>query len=361
MVARLNHAGGAVITTITANINATDLSISIASATGWPTGGVNGEFYVTIDPDLPGEERVLVASRSGTTLTVASTPKRGVDGTTAATHTSGAKIIHSFSGQEADDANNHQATTTLDDHTQYMKTDGTRHDLTARHSAGSVVPTAVPVATGTALAEGSGTNAARANHVHTIGVASINTANMFAAGVVDAAAIGADQVGTSEIAPVSVTSAELADDAVIAGKIADVAIDGLALFTAAVKPAFISTSAPGSPTTDQLWYDATNNALNTWDGTRWQSLASLANFIQIHGQGSASFVAEAVKEVTVTYGVTFAATPRIFAVCRGVATSGIASVAVNADTVTNFVAKVWAGSAITGTITFNWMAIGTLA
>jgi len=246
-----DYAGGAVDTTITAGINATDLSISIASATGWPSGGAAGPFFVIVDYDVAGKEKIEVASRTGTTLTIASVGKRGVDGTSAAAHSSGAKIRHCFTAQDADEANRHLADPTLDHHTQYMKADGTRHDLTARHTAGTVVPTAVPgaiapddsaaegvagtlarsdhrhsivaavagtispddtaaegvatsfarsdhrhaitagtpVAVGTALAEGAGTGFARDNHVHTVGSGAINNSNMFAAGVVDLAAL----------------------------------------------------------------------------------------------------------------------------------------------------------------------------
>lgn len=246
-----DYAGGAVETTITAGINATDLSIPLVSATGWPSGGANGPFFVIVDYDVAGKEKIEVASRTGTTLTVASVGKRGIDGTSAGVHASGAKIRHCYTAQDADEANRHAVDTALDHHTQYMRTDGTRHDLTARHSAGTVVPTAVagtilpddiaaegaastlarsdhkhaitaavvgtispddtaaegvatsfarsdhrhaitagtPVAVGTALAEGAGTGFARDNHVHTVGVGSINNANMFAAGVVDVAAL----------------------------------------------------------------------------------------------------------------------------------------------------------------------------
>src|SRR5688500_348316 len=180
-MARRDYSGGAVSTVLSADITNASLSITIDSATGWPTGGVNGEFFITIDPGLPNEERILVASRSGTTLTVANVSKRGVDDTAAVGHTGGQAIVqHTFSATDADEANRHLNDTTIDEHTQYMRADGVRHDTTARHSAGTVVPTGVPVATGTALAEGSGTQLARFNHVHTIGVGSIDNTNKFA-------------------------------------------------------------------------------------------------------------------------------------------------------------------------------------
>lgn len=101
---RRAYAGGAVSTTTTGAINSTDLSVTIASATGWPSGA--NEFFATLERGGANEERVL-CTRSGTTLTFASTAKRGVDGTTAASHASGVAIEHTFSGVDADEANEH--------------------------------------------------------------------------------------------------------------------------------------------------------------------------------------------------------------------------------------------------------------
>lgn len=61
------------------------------------------------------------------------------------------------------------------------------------------IAAAVPVAVGTTLAEGTGTSFARADHVHELGTGSIDTANQFAAGIVDAAALGSNSVQASEI------------------------------------------------------------------------------------------------------------------------------------------------------------------
>ena len=216
---RREFKGAAKPTRLNANILAADTSFDINSVSGWPSGGVNGPFNLTLDPDTAQEEHVTVTTRTGNTC---STVARGQDGTSAANHNVGADgtVIHGWFGQDADDVNAHIYLTARDDHTQYMKADGTRHDLTARHSAGTVVPTAVagtsvvgatategtgtnaaraththalptaaPVATGTALSVGSGGLFVHSNHVHTIGAGSINNSNMFAADVVNAAAV----------------------------------------------------------------------------------------------------------------------------------------------------------------------------
>lgn len=252
-MARRDYAGGAVETTITSGISPTSLTIDIASATGWPTGGANGKFFVTIDAGIAVEEKVLVASRTGTVLTIASTADRGVDDTSAAAHNANATIIHSISALDIDEANAHINDATTDTHTQYMKADGTRHDLTARHAAGSVVPTAAPIQLvhGVAAAEGSGITLARASHVH-----SLLTGTPGATGTVNAEgtspgiprldhthAIGSGSVdnttlevsgGIVGVKNLGITTGKLANDAVTADKLADGAIDASAKMAAGV-------------------------------------------------------------------------------------------------------------------------------
>ena len=99
--ARRDFAGGAAETTLNGSITDTSTSISITASTGWPSGSA-GKFYAVIDPGLSTEEKVLVTSRSGTTL---STVSRGQDGTTAVAHSSGATIRHCVSAVDFDEAN----------------------------------------------------------------------------------------------------------------------------------------------------------------------------------------------------------------------------------------------------------------
>lgn len=260
-MARREYKGAAVPTRLSGSIGAADTSAGINASAGWPAGGAAGPFVTILDPGQPTEEHILVTSRTGTTL---NSITRGWDDTVAVPHAVGAdgSVIHGYSAVDANEANRHINDTTIDEHTQYMHQGGARHDLTARHSAGSVVPTAAPVAVGTVLNEGSGVNAARANHVHVIGTGAINLANMFAAGVVDAAAIGAGAVGSSE----------LAADSVIAGKIANGAIDALADFATGIRPYYTQVADPGAVGSGIMWFDLTNrqikfrNAANTgWE------------------------------------------------------------------------------------------------
>jgi hypothetical protein len=98
---RYEHTGNAVATTLATSITAGTASIGIVASTGWPSGSV-GPFWATIDRGTASEEKILVLSRTGTTLTVSS---RGADGTTATSHASGASIEHTISATEVDDAN----------------------------------------------------------------------------------------------------------------------------------------------------------------------------------------------------------------------------------------------------------------
>ena len=96
---RRQYAGAAASTTITAGINTTDTTCTLAATTGWPsTGGV--PFYVVIDPGTSAEEKCS-ATISGSTLTLT----RAQDDTSASSHSSGATIYPVFTANDADEAN----------------------------------------------------------------------------------------------------------------------------------------------------------------------------------------------------------------------------------------------------------------
>jgi microcystin-dependent protein len=100
---RRTYAGAAVETTLATGMDSDDTSIVVSSTTGW----ASGSFYVVIDPGTASEEKVLIASRAGSTLTVLS---RGVDGTTAKSHSEGAVIYPVATAVDFDEANELTAT-----------------------------------------------------------------------------------------------------------------------------------------------------------------------------------------------------------------------------------------------------------
>lgn len=89
--------------TLAAGISATDTALSLSDGSTFPDGS-GGPFCVTVDLGNAGEEKVKIASRTGNTLTVASSG-RGYDGTTAAVHAAGVKVVHTISAVDLDEAN----------------------------------------------------------------------------------------------------------------------------------------------------------------------------------------------------------------------------------------------------------------
>src|SRR5258708_3739087 len=107
--------GNAVKATLTSSITASDASLVLSSVSGWPTGAAH-PFVITIARGQADEEKVLVGSRTGSTLNVS---QRGFDGTTAVAHTAGVDVEHTISAVVIGEANAHVNDPTRDDHSQY--------------------------------------------------------------------------------------------------------------------------------------------------------------------------------------------------------------------------------------------------
>jgi hypothetical protein len=100
--ARRSYAGAAPACTLTNAITSGDTSALLTGdVTNW-NNTAGGSFFMVIDPGLSTEEKVLVGSRSGSSL---SSITRGVDGTTAASHNAGATCYPVFTAVDADQAN----------------------------------------------------------------------------------------------------------------------------------------------------------------------------------------------------------------------------------------------------------------
>lgn len=221
-MARRDYSGNAKPAILAGGISATDLTIVLNDATGWPSGGPAGKFFMTLGTATSTEERVLVESRTGTTLTIASIADRGVDDTLAASHDPGVTAEHTYSGLDADEANAHIWDTGRDDHTQYLNL--TRHTAVS-HLIGTHLPTpGSPANVGTVASAGVSTSAARADHVHDTAAGFIDLSDKFVAGVVDTAALANLAITTGKLAADAVTNAKLADDAVQTENIQDDAI-----------------------------------------------------------------------------------------------------------------------------------------
>lgn len=87
------YSNTAVATTLSAGINNSVTSMQVGSVSGFP---VSFPYTLVIDKGQATEELVKVTAAVGTTLTIV----RGQDGTTAASHSSGAAVEHVVSAQD---------------------------------------------------------------------------------------------------------------------------------------------------------------------------------------------------------------------------------------------------------------------
>lgn len=116
---RRSYAGAAPACTLTNSITSADTSALLTGdVTNW-NNTASGPFFMVIDPGLVTEEKVLVGARSGSSL---SSLTRGVDGTTAASHSAGATCYPVFTATDADQAN--KIASTLTTKGDILATDG---------------------------------------------------------------------------------------------------------------------------------------------------------------------------------------------------------------------------------------------
>jgi hypothetical protein len=94
---------------LTNAITSSDTTATITGDTTNWNNTANGSFFMVIDPGLSTEEKVLVGTRSGSSL---SSITRGVDGTTGAAHNAGATCYPVFTAVDADQANKVASTLT---------------------------------------------------------------------------------------------------------------------------------------------------------------------------------------------------------------------------------------------------------
>ena len=142
-VTRRSYVGAAPACTLTNSITAGDTTALLTgTVTAWnDTAG--GPFFMVIDPGLVTEEKVLVGTRTGSSL---SSMTRGVDGTTAASHAAGATCYPVFTATDANEANEFTSTMT------------TRGDLLTINS--SVNPARIAIGANGYVLTSNGTDAA---------------------------------------------------------------------------------------------------------------------------------------------------------------------------------------------------------
>ena len=240
------YKGGATPTTITTALSDDAAAISITASTGWPTVG---PFYVVIDPGLSTEEKIYVGAISGTSL---SSMVRGQDDTTGVAHGSGATIYPVFTATDADEANQLTATYTTKGGLVYMG-DPSFTQLAIGSTAGhplKVSASGVPEwgqLASVALATDSVTSAQiAADAVVTAKIADLNvTTGKLADTAVTTAKITDLNVTTGKLADSAVTSAKIADGTIVAGDLASNSVTTVKIANANVTNAKLNNGASG--------------------------------------------------------------------------------------------------------------------
>lgn len=129
-----SYAGAAAACTLTSSISSGDTSLTLTgTVSGWPNTA-DGSFHMVIDPGLSTEEKILVGARSTGSL---SSITRGVDGTSASSHSAGATCYPVFTATDADQAN--KIVSTLTTKGDVLATDGSALNRLAVGANGTVL------------------------------------------------------------------------------------------------------------------------------------------------------------------------------------------------------------------------------
>jgi hypothetical protein len=240
---RKEYAGGAPATTLPSGCTSGATSLTINSGTGQPTGSV-GKFVMVIDPGLATEEKVLVTTRTTTTL---NTVQRGYDGTTAQAHSAGAVIRHCIDAYSIDQANAMANAMTA------------QYDLVMRGAAAGAYSRIAVGANGSVL-------------MVTGGVPSFQSLSTptYADGSVTTAKLADSSVTSAKIVDATIATGDLANSAVTAAKIADATIT-FAKMAASCRPMQICTSGtrPSGPTEGDTIWESDTNRQYIYIGSTW--------------------------------------------------------------------------------------------
>ena len=231
---------------------ATTMVVNSASALLSSITPAAGEtFTVVIDPDTALEEIVDVISPSApgsNTLTI--TRGTGVDGTTAISHSAGAKVRHMAIGRDFREANNHiENTTTAHGLTLANVTlsTGTGNVSTAMLASNAVTTAKITDANVTTakIADSAVTSAKIADLTIATGdiADSAITSGKIATGAVGTTKIDDLSVTEGKLAPNAVTSAKIADGTIVAGDLADGAVTSAKILDGTIVNADINASA----------------------------------------------------------------------------------------------------------------------
>lgn len=251
-----SYPGDAVDTTITADIGTGTTTINIGASTGWPSGS-GGKPFVARISDETNHEKVLVSTRTGTTLSIA---ERGYDGTTPVAFATGAAIrcvwdavsAQAFAdhiGDDDDPAEPHAST--------LLNTE--RHNALP-HEFGdgeALGEPGTPSSIGTTASIGTGDSPAKEDHRHILDAALAGNGLTVTDGVLhvtpdttslevsgDALRVKDTGIGTAKLADGAVNTDKLGADSVTGAKIGDDQIDSEHYVAGSVDPEHLAPSLP---------------------------------------------------------------------------------------------------------------------
>ena len=256
---RVQHAGGAIPTTLGSDITSGATSATLAAATGWPDGST-GPFYLVINPGGATEEKILATSR--TTLTL-NTLSRGVDGTSASAHVSGETIVHCFTAVEADEANVLVHAT--------LGTYTAKGDESVATAANTLGKLAVGADDTVRIADSGQATGQKWDKIvaANITAATITTTEL-ADGAVTTAILADDSVTSAKIVDGSIATADLADGLVTTAKLADGAVTlvkiGPHLFPVQT---CLTGARPGSPAQGMVIYETDTDRIYARTASAW--------------------------------------------------------------------------------------------
>lgn len=211
---RFDTPGGAAKCTLAASMDNSQTTFTInGDVSNWPTGAGSHHFCVILERGTSRMEKLECTALSGSspaTLTIAT---RGYDGSTAQAHANGVPAEVGFGGLYLSEHEAHLFDTTRDDHTQYLKTDGTRA------FTGVSAIAAAPTSVGTANAAGSALTLARSDHVHALGAGSVNSSSVIAAGAIAGTNLAVGAVGVTQLGTGSVVATTIGTNVIVSTNI----------------------------------------------------------------------------------------------------------------------------------------------
>jgi hypothetical protein len=148
-------------TVLSSGVTIGETIINVASTGGYPTA----PFTIAIDRGSTNQEVCLVTVVLGSTQFQVT---RNYDLADDTIHAAGAIVEMASVAQDFLEANDHQSIYTEDVHTQYLLTDGFRHDETALHLVGTTLTAGLPTPSfvNDVTSEGVSTLVSCADHLH---------------------------------------------------------------------------------------------------------------------------------------------------------------------------------------------------